>query len=88
MLKVRERSTFWLKHIYLEDRTMISLLSAILKKYSGKGDIIFIYTLWERVKLMSDEQVLHLKHGEELEIVFENPYSVDRGSYSKWKLGT
>ena len=88
MLKVRERSEFWLRRIHLVDLTFEELKRAILEKWndSSKGEIIWIYELWDREKVLidSDLRVNQLQYGHEIEVVFENPASKDRGSYSKW----
>jgi len=88
MLKVRERGKFWLRRIHLEELTLNELLSKIRDKWDDpeKGEIIQVYELWdnERTPITTDERVKTLKEAHELEIVFENPGSKERASYTTW----
>jgi hypothetical protein len=88
VLKVRERGEFWLRVIHLQYYTIAELKQKILEKYNDpkKGEIIWIYELWDRERLpfSGDTNVQSLSQGTELEVVFENPSSPYRGSYSDW----
>jgi hypothetical protein len=86
---VRERGTFYLRWIFLESLTIKELYDKIMERYEDKpekGEIYSVYRLWDRYKnpITTDEQVASFEEDEELEIIFENPSSKDRGSYSAW----
>jgi len=96
MFKIRERGTFWLRRIHLETETIVNLKNKIQQKYKGdqsssrpetiRGEIISIYRLWDRyhTPIVNNSQLKDLSYGTELEVIFENPGSLDRHSYTKW----
>jgi len=88
MLKVRERGKFWLRRIQLKDLTIKELFSKILEKWNNpeKGQIVQVYELWDNTRkpITTDEGVQSLNEAHELEIIFENPGSKDRASYTTW----
>jgi hypothetical protein len=78
VLKVRERGTFWLRRIHLEELSIRELKKKILQKWNdpSKGNIYSVYELWDRNKtpLERDEQIWQLTVGHELEIVSKSIY--------------
>jgi len=88
MLKVRERGKFWLRRIHLEELTMEELFRKIYAKWNTTevGEIFGVYKLWDnhRRYLKTDKEVMGLEEAEELEVIFSNPGSKDRASYTKW----
>lgn len=83
VLKIRERGTFWLRYIFLQDYTLDELYSKIYEKLgTQKGNIYATYKLWDRERtFIKDVESLH--YGDELEIIFEDPNSQERGAFSK-----
>ncbi len=66
VLKVRERGTFWLRYIYLEDYSMVELRRKIMDKFGySKGNLYGAYLLWDRERqiLKTDTEVASLKPG-------------------------
>jgi len=92
VLKVRERGTFYLKWIYIEEGkdSFDDLERAIMDRYSTENPkvdrIHSVYKLWDRKKspIRNDSEVRGLKDGEEMEIIFTKPASLDRAHYTKW----
>ena len=91
VIKVRERGTFWLRHLYLEENelTVVGLRNKIIKRYNdlSKGNVYAVYELWDRDHKAVDDidsNVRKLSDGVELEVIFENPDSNDRGPFSVW----
>lgn len=76
-----------MRRIHLVQRTFDEILTKIFEKWSKDvvGEIYSIYKLWDRNQtIKNDDDVQKLNFGEELEIIFENPASQERGSYSQW----
>jgi len=87
MLKVRERGTFYLKRIHLEELSIKELFKKISEKFdSSKLPIHSIYDLWDRSRtpITTDIEVENLEEGQELEIIFQDFENPNRGSYSIW----
>jgi len=88
MLKIRERGQFYLRRIHLETFTVQELHKKIYEKYNdpSKANIYSVYELWDRehIPITKDAQIREFPYGHELEIIFENPGSLDRGSYTDW----
>ena len=89
MLKIRERGQFYLRRIHLTSFTFAELKRKIMAKWSDdneKGEIVWIYELWDRNKELidSDLRVNELQNGHELEVVFSRPGNKDRHDYYRW----
>mmetsp|Transcript_14662 Transcript_14662/g.20431 ORF Transcript_14662/g.20431 Transcript_14662/m.20431 type:complete len:550 (-) Transcript_14662:27-1676(-) len=87
MIRIRKRSTFYFKRIHLESLTAAELFDKIYEKYDPEMGAIFkIFDVWDRKKtpIQTDEQVRELSYGQELEVIFEEPRSKERGRFSKW----
>jgi len=92
LIKVRERGTFYMRWIYLDKGrdSFDDLETAIMDRYSTEnpkvGRVHTVYKLWDRKKtpIHSDSEVRGLIDGEELEIIFTKPASLDRAHYTKW----
>jgi hypothetical protein len=94
VIRVRERGKFWMREIYLEKLTYDELMNQITERYKDHKDkfpIYSIYNLWDpkRTPITTDSQVIHLFQDPifkppEIEIIFEDPRSLERYSYTQW----
>jgi hypothetical protein len=95
-IKVRERGKFWLRYVYIPKNEKIDLekLKKIIKKRFEKegifkNDVYSIYYLSDnnRVEFENNSfNSFNLKENDELEFIFEDIFSPERGDYSVWKL--
>jgi peptide subunit release factor 1 (eRF1) len=56
---VRERGTFWLRYIYLQDYTIDELYNKIKDKFgTSKGDVYGAYKLWDKDRTIIRENTM------------------------------
>jgi hypothetical protein len=95
MVRIRERGKFWLREIYVNTLTYSELKERIIERYQDQPHLLPIYSfynLWDpkRKTITTDEQVQRLFEDAypEVEIIFREPASTDRYSYSEWYFKT
>lgn len=90
-MRIRERGKFWLREIYVNTLTYNELNERLTERYQDQPHLLPVhsfYNLWDpkRKPITTDEQVQKLFEDAypEVEIIFEEPASTDRYSYSEW----
>jgi len=91
LVRIRERGKFWMREIYVNTLTHNELNERIIEKYQDHPKLLPVYSfynLWDpkRQPITTDEQVQKLFEDAypEVEIIFTEPSSTDRYSYSEW----